>query len=96
MERDHWCGNSALVDIMDSGFIEDAERELVQQWVKCLGVKLDIPLGTKVSWRKKIGVVAGYERESGQYRIQTPEQADGTTWICDAEEVKLVAEEKAA
>lgn len=96
MERDRWCGNSALVEIMDSGFIEDALREIEHQWVKCLGIKLDIPLGTKVSWRKKIGVVAGYELESGQYRIQTPEQAEGATWICDAEEVKLVLGEKAA
>ena len=96
MERDHWCVNSALVDIMDSGFIEDALRELLAQWVKCLGVKLDIPKGSKVHWRGKIGIVADHKRNYAQYCIQTPEQAEGTTWICDAEEVKLVAEEKAA
>lgn len=96
LERDNWCGNRELVEIMDSNFIEDAERELVRQWVKCLSVKLDIPKGSKVHWRGKIGIVAYLDRNYAQYHIQTPEQAEGTIWRCNAEDVKLVAEEVAA
>lgn len=39
LERDGWCSDSSLVEILDGDFVSDALRELVAQWEMCVGSK---------------------------------------------------------
>lgn len=84
-----WCSNAYLVDILDENFIGYAEDELVKQWVKCLGIKLEIPVGTPVSinFCKKAGVVTNHYPETAKYGVRTPEQSETSCWILLPEEV---------
>jgi hypothetical protein len=88
MERDGWdCADSRLVDIMDQGFIDEALREHVRQWVRCIGLKLKLPLGAKVAWRDLAGEVVKLYEDSGEYGIRTPDQKETSCYVCIAEEV---------
>ncbi len=90
LDRDGWCCGDKMVEIMGEDFISDAEKELVRQWVRCLGIKLDLPIGTVVEYRGERGVIASYDEELAQYKIQVPSQAEGTLWIVNAEDAKPV------
>jgi hypothetical protein len=61
MEDSGWAPDDSLVEIMRGGFIADALREMVRQWVLCLGVKLELPIGTKVRWGHYIAGTLGPE-----------------------------------
>jgi hypothetical protein len=96
MDRDGWNSDSGLVKILDQGFIYDAEREIVSQWVRCLGVKLEIPIGATVEWRGQTGEVVSRDEALAKYGVRMPDQKDGWRHVCNAEEVKLATEVKAA
>lgn len=99
LDRDGWCCGEEMVEIMSEGFIRDAERELVAQWVRCLGIKLDLPIGTPVEYRGEKGTIARHDADLAQYGIQVPSQAEGTHWIINAEDAKpvqAILEESAA
>ena len=97
MESDGWCANSLLVEIMDQDFIGDAERELVHQWVRCLNLKLNIPIGTKVKINRglsengRIGEVVKHYPKEARYGVRTPEQADTTHWLLCPDYIEVIA-----
>lgn len=95
MERDGWAGNALLVEIMDQDFIGDAEKELVTQWVKCLGVKLDLPMGAQVLFRGLEAKVVRRNEGLAQYGVHSADQNENTYSICNAEDVKVLREEAA-
>jgi hypothetical protein len=99
LDRDGWCCGDEMVSIMSNDFISDAEDELVKQWVRCLGIKLDLPIGTLVDYRDEKGTIARHDAELAKYGIQVPSQAEGTHWIINAEDdkpVQAVLQESAA
>ena len=91
--RRHWDCDSELVEIMDGGFIYTALSELEKQWVNCLNVKLDIPIGTPVTIksRKESGVVVSYYPEYAKYGVRTPNQDKTSNWILFPEDVEVSA-----
>jgi hypothetical protein len=90
LDRDGWCCGDEMVSIMSNDFISDAEDELVKQWVRCLGIKLDLPIGTPVDYRDEKGTIARHDTERAKYGVQVPSQAEGTYWIINAEDAKPV------
>ena len=92
-ERQHWECDSQLVEILDGNFIHTAEDELEKQWVKCLGVKLDIPIGTPVfiKRKKESGEVVKHYPESAKYGVRTPDQAATSNWILLPEDIERIA-----
>lgn len=81
--RHHWDCDSELVEILDGGFVYIALSELEKQWVRCLNVKLDIPIGTpvKIKSRNESGVVVKHYPEDAKYGVRTPEQEKTANWI---------------
>jgi hypothetical protein len=97
MESDGWDNaDSELVEIMDEDFIGTAERELVKQWVKCLGVKLEIPIGTQVRIKKPrkategTGEVVNHYPEEAKYGVRTPDLDKMSNWILLPEDIEVV------
>jgi hypothetical protein len=97
-ERKHWECDSQLVEILDGNFIHTAKDELEKQWVKCLGVKLDIPIGTQVQFKnpKRLrmgtsGEVVKHYPESAKYGVRTPDQPKTSNWILLPEDIEVVA-----
>ena len=92
LEHEGWCGNAELVEIMDRDFIGDAERELVEQWVRCLGITLTIPVGTpvKIKDSRGSGVVTKHYPESTKYGVHTPVRPESSYWIVTPEEIEVL------
>jgi hypothetical protein len=93
LERDGWCGDDSLVEIFGEDFIGQAEDELVAQWVKCLGIKLDLPIGAPVTIKrsKDAGVVTKHYPEQAKYGVKTPEQPETSCWVLLPEEIEAHA-----
>lgn len=89
LDRAGWSADSELVEIMDSDYIRTAEREMVKQWVKCLGVKLAIPVGAVVKIRHGIGVVTAHEDEFAEYHVRTPDLKNNAWYTVAAENVQI-------
>lgn len=89
--RKHWDCDSQLVEILDGNFIYTAEDELEKQWVRCLGVKLDIPIGAqvKIKRRSESGEVVKHYPESAKYGVHTPDQPKASNWILLPEEIEV-------
>lgn len=99
LERDCGDADPGLVEIMDSDFISEALNELTRQWVRCLGIKLDLPIGTLVDHRGEKGTIADLRPDLAQYGIQLPSNIEGMLRIVIAEDVKpiqAILEESAA
>jgi HrpA-like RNA helicase len=98
LKRKHsWECDSQLVEILDGWVIDDAEKELVKQWVKCLGVKLDIPIGTHVRIKhyksqsmSEFGEVVKHYPEEAKYGVRTPDQDPTANWILLLENIEAV------
>ncbi len=90
-----WGSDSDLVEILDEDFICQAEKELVSQWVKCLGIKSQFPISSQVIFRGETGRVVKHDEALAQYGVQTPDQKDGRHHVCNAEEIKPVSMEAA-
>jgi hypothetical protein len=95
--RHHWDCDSELVEIMDGGFIHSSLSELEKQWVKCLNVKLDIPIGTpvKIKSRNESGIVVKLYPETAKYGVHTPEQKETSNWILLPEDVEVGPDSRA-
>jgi hypothetical protein len=92
LEKLGWAVNSELVTVFDMGdFIETAKTEMVVQWVKCLGVKLDLPLGAPVDYRGRLGTVVKLFPDTAEYGIHTGDQPANMYHVCAAEEVRAAA-----
>lgn len=90
----HWDNcDSALVEILDGRFVYTAQEELEKQWVKCLGVTLDIPIGALVNIksRKESGAVVKHYPETAKYGVRTPDQEKTSNWILLPEDVEVAA-----
>lgn len=87
MERDGWCGNAELVEIMDSGWIRNAERELTRQWVRCLAKQRVFADGDEVSCAGITGKVVGYEADLHLYRVHSTDQPPNQWHVFNAEDV---------
>lgn len=93
LEQDGWCGNDSLVDIMGEDFIGAAEEELVAQWVRCLSVKLNVPIGAQVTIkrRKEVGIVTKHYPDVAKYGVRTAEQPETSCWVLLPEEISASA-----
>ena len=101
MEREGWVGDDELVEIMGTGAIFDAHRELTAQWVRCLGITLHLELGQKVTWRSRInglieGVIVKRDEEFAEYGVRLPEDKENQWHLCHAEDVQPVSDRECA
>jgi hypothetical protein len=90
----HWDNcDSSLVAILDGNFVDTAQNELERQWVKCLGVTLDIPIGAMVNIksRKESGAVVKHYPLTAKYGVRTPDQEKTSNWILLPEDVEVAA-----
>jgi hypothetical protein len=95
--RKHWDCDSRLVDILNGNFVSDAQDELEKQWVKCLGITLDIPVGAQVKIKRLprgltdvTGEVVKHYPESAKYGVRTPEQPKTSNWILLPEDIESI------
>lgn len=92
LENLGWAVNSELVTVFDLGdFISTARKEMVIQWVKCLRVKLDIPMGASVDYRGRLGIVVKLFPETAEYGVHTGDLPATSYSVCAAEEVRAAA-----
>jgi len=92
LESFGWCGGSALVEIFNANFIGMAERELVEQWVRCLGVKLEVPIGASVLIKggRGQGKVVKHFPEAAKYGVRTAEQGPLEYCVLLPEEIEVL------
>jgi hypothetical protein len=87
-EDDGWCGNAKLGMILNCDFIGQAENELVQQWVKCLGVTLHLPIGAKCQYHGKVAKVVAWDEDLAQYKLHNEDLKAGVRALAaNAEDV---------
>ena len=86
---DTWSPDAELVRIMDEDFIRDAEREIVKQWVQCVGRKQEFAVGAKVLYRGEEGEVVEYRSNEDSYGVRMPGQEPTVRCIVPSEQLKL-------
>jgi hypothetical protein len=90
LERLGWAVNSELVTVFDLGdFISTARKEMVIQWVRCLGVKLSLPLQAKVYYRGILGTVVKLFPETAEYGVHTPDLNANSYHVCASDDARL-------
>jgi hypothetical protein len=86
LEHDGWSNaDGGLVDVMDSDFIDLALRELTEQWVCCLGIRLVLELGANVCYRGQAARIVKLMEDVAQYGVRTPDIEGTAYYVCDAE-----------
>ena len=93
-----WNADAELVELMDRGFVQNAEREMVKQWVQCLGVKPQYAVGDTVTMLRGYnghnrGVIIEIREDEATYGIHTPDQKETQRWIIKFEDVAALAKD---
>lgn len=88
-----WDADAELVELMDRGFVSEAERELIKQWVQCVGVKPKHAIGETVTMLRgfsgnKRGVIVEIREDEAVYGIHTSDQKETHRWVIAYEDVE--------
>lgn len=90
-----WNADAELVELMDRGFVRDAESELIKQWVQCVGVKPKHAIGETVTMLcgfqgANRGVIVDVREDEATYGIHTASQTEKQRWVIAYEDVEPV------
>lgn len=98
LEGFSWSVDDGLVEILGSGWVDDAIEELTDQWVRCLNIKPDFALGDRVVChiREEAGFITRIDTKLAKYGVRYSDMKDNSYYQVPFELCQKASAEVAA